>query len=279
MRIFGTIEKVAPQANGSVRVHGSASSEVKDKHGEIILASAVFDALPDFFRHGSGALREMHSAAVAAGTVDEVEVGDDKITRIIATVVDAEAIKKIKARVYKSFSVGGRVLARDPDDRKIITAIELNEISLVDVGANPEAKLELFKAVAGGALTDGVVDERLAKVLADRGRLAKRLADSDRAIGELVARVESTAAKVDIVVSQNQDFRKQIVDLNKRLSEKPCVAVDNVLAAPSPNFEKRLADMLTLIEGAESAVQVLEADMAKTAALFALDRPSGAGMH
>jgi hypothetical protein len=256
MRIFGTIEKVAPQANGSVRVHGIASSEVKDKHGEIILASAVSDALPDFFRHGSGALREMHSAAVAAGTVDEVEVGDDRKTRIIATVVDAQAIAKVRTGTYKSFSVGGRVLARHPDDRKIITAIELNEISLVDVGANPEAKLELFKAVAGGALTDGVVDERLAKVLADRGRLAKELAGRNAAIADLAAHVERTMGKVSAIVAENTTFRKKIADLTKKLAEleQPRVA-DNVAAAVPPK-------MIAALAGLES----LEAEIAKTAA-------------
>jgi hypothetical protein len=38
------------------------------------------------------------------------------------------------------------VLKRDPDDDSIITDIELVEISLVDRPANPECKIELFKA-------------------------------------------------------------------------------------------------------------------------------------
>jgi hypothetical protein len=255
MQIFGTIEKIAKRADGSVRVHGVASSEVKDKHGEIILASAVSDALPDFFRHGTGALREMHSAAVAAGTVDEVEVGDDRKTRIIATVVDTQAIAKVKSGTYKSFSVGGRVLARDPDDRKIITAIELNEISLVDVGANPEAKLELFKSVAGGALTDGIVDERLAKVLADRGRLAKQVADRDRALEDLAARVEQTMAKVSAMVAENGNYRKQNAELTKKLAElQPPRIVDNTIA--------RADELLSGMEAAVADVTAKTADMA-----------------
>jgi hypothetical protein len=242
MRIFGTIAKIAPQADGSVRIHGVASSEAKDRHGEVVLASAIRDALPDFFRHGTGALREMHSAQRAAGTVDEVEVGDDNVTRIIATVVDSEAIKKVLAKVYKAYSVGGRVLARDPDDRTIITGIELTEVSLVDVPANPTSTLELFKAIGAGPLSDDSSDNRLAKALADRGRLAKALADRDRAIADLAGRVERTMVKVSGIVGENSNYRKQNAELTKQLAELrgPRVAVDNTVAVRADHMLEKL---------------------------------------
>jgi hypothetical protein len=43
------------------------------------------------------------------------------------------------------FSIGGRVTQRDPANRKIITGLELSEISLVDRPANPEAVIDLYK--------------------------------------------------------------------------------------------------------------------------------------
>jgi hypothetical protein len=246
MRIFGTISKVAPQADGSIRVHGVASSEAKDRHGEIVLASAIADALPDFFRHGTGALREMHSAARAAGTVDEVEVGEDNITRIIATVVDSEAIKKVKTKVYKAYSIGGRVLARDPDNKKIVTAIELSEISLVDVPANPESVLELFKAVSVAA-PDGVTDNRLGKVLADRSRLTKMVADRDRAFLDLATRAEAMAGKIAGIASENADLKKQLAEL-----QKPAVlAVDN---GARQTLEKKAVGALATLERLEAIV-------------------------
>ncbi|MBV9814089.1 MAG: hypothetical protein JO326_15175 [Acetobacteraceae bacterium] len=48
--------------------------------------------------------------------------------------------------VYKGFSIGGRVRERDSADRRVITGLALNEISLVDRPANPEAVFDCWKA-------------------------------------------------------------------------------------------------------------------------------------
>jgi len=54
--------------------------------------------------------------------------------------------------VYKGFSVGGRVKARDPRDRNVITALSLTEISLVDRPANPRGGVRLLE---GGGRPQG----------------------------------------------------------------------------------------------------------------------------
>jgi hypothetical protein len=48
--------------------------------------------------------------------------------------------------------VGGKVLARDKDDRKIITKILLTEISLVDRPSNPQARFDVWKAAGANPL-------------------------------------------------------------------------------------------------------------------------------
>ena len=53
---------------------------------------------------------------------------------------------KVVEGVYKGFSIGGRVTARDAQAKHVITGVDLLEISLVDRPANPEAVIELFKA-------------------------------------------------------------------------------------------------------------------------------------
>jgi phage head maturation protease len=144
LHFYGPLTKVEKRNDGTLRVHGIASTESIDSDGEIITAGAMKAALPDFFKHGTGALREMHQG-IAAGTVDEAEVAGD-VTRIVATIVDAEAVKKVLLGVYKGFSIGGRVKARDAKNRKIVTQITLAEISLVDRPSNPDAILTVFKA-------------------------------------------------------------------------------------------------------------------------------------
>jgi len=146
MRLYGAIQKVEPQDDGTVRVHGIASSEVVDDQGEIVRAEAMRAAIPDYMHFP--ALREMHQLS-AAGTTLEAEVGDDGATRIVAHVVDPIAIAKVRNQVYRGFSIGGRVTQREPGNPKAITGLVLNEISLVDRPANPEAIFDCWKAATG----------------------------------------------------------------------------------------------------------------------------------
>ena len=146
MRLYGAIQKVEPQDDGTVRVHGVASSEVVDEQGEIVRADAMRAAIPDYMRFP--ALREMHQLS-AAGTTLEAEVGDDGATRVVAHVVDPIAVAKVKNQVYRGFSIGGRVTQREAGNPKAITGLVLNEISLVDRPANPEAIFDCWKAAAG----------------------------------------------------------------------------------------------------------------------------------
>jgi hypothetical protein len=145
MQLYGAIEKVEPQDDGTVRVHGIATSETVDDQGEIVRAEAIRAALPDYMRFP--ALREMHQL-LAAGTTLEAEVGDDGTTRIVAHVVDPVAVAKVKNQVYRGFSIGGRVTQRDAGNPKAITGLVLSEISLVDRPANPEAVFDCWKAAA-----------------------------------------------------------------------------------------------------------------------------------
>jgi hypothetical protein len=106
MRLYGAISKVEPLDDGTVRVHGIATTEAVDDQGEIVRAAAIRAAIPDYMRFP--ALREMHQLS-AAGTTLEAEVDDDGITRIVAHVVDPVAVSKVKNQVYRGFSIGGRV--------------------------------------------------------------------------------------------------------------------------------------------------------------------------
>lgn len=171
---FGQLQKVDDNDDGSITVYGIASSESKDRAGETVTADAMKAALPDFFAHGTGNLREMHQLS-AVGTVDEADVDDDGFTRIVATVVDPTAILKVKAGVYKGFSVGGRVLARAKEDAKKIVKLLLNEISLVDRPAQPDAVLTLWKV-------DDMADELNKRDYSDADR--KKMAKSGEAMSD-----------------------------------------------------------------------------------------------
>jgi hypothetical protein len=143
VRQFGAITKIEDQADGTIKVWGVASCETRDSVGELITAEAMKGALPDYERFP--ALREMHQPS-AAGRVIEADVDGSGATQICAHVVDPIAITKVRAGVYAGFSVGGKVLKRDPTDRSIITVLKLTEISLVDAPCNPDAVISMWKA-------------------------------------------------------------------------------------------------------------------------------------
>jgi hypothetical protein len=152
MRLYGQIQKVEPLDDGTVRVHGIASSEVVDDQGEVVRATAMRAAIPEYMQFP--ALREMHQLS-AAGTTLEAVCDDDGCTRIVAHVVDPVAVKKVKNRVYRGFSIGGRVMEREAGNSQVITRLALNEISLVDRPANPEAVFDVWKAASGDQTMDG----------------------------------------------------------------------------------------------------------------------------
>jgi hypothetical protein len=177
---YAPLTKIEKNDDGTLRVSGIASTETIDSDGEIISAAAMKAALPDFFKHGTGALREMHMP-IAAGVVNEAEVVGG-ITRIVATVVDAEAIKKVRHGVFKGFSIGGRVKERDAKNRKIITKISLAEISLVDRPSNPDAILVIQKLADAKPDLAGTVENAWA-LLSPESRVHVSMMATHRLLG------------------------------------------------------------------------------------------------
>ena len=142
-KLYAEIAKMEAQDDGTVKVWGYASSEAVDSDGEVITAEAMKAAIPDYMKFG--AVREMHGSN-AAGTAIEINVEDDGRTFFGAHIVDPIAVTKVKKGVYKGFSIGGGVTARDELNKSQITGLKLTEISLVDRPANPDAVFTCFKA-------------------------------------------------------------------------------------------------------------------------------------
>jgi phage head maturation protease len=141
--IYAQINKVEPQDDGTIKVYGYASTPDVDSAGETVTADAMRAALPDYMKFG--AVREMHQPS-AAGTAIKAEVDEDGRTIFGAHVVDPVAVKKVQSKVYKGFSIGGKVISRDSKDNNIITELKLVEVSLVDRPCNPEAVFTMYKA-------------------------------------------------------------------------------------------------------------------------------------
>lgn len=136
LNVFAEISKIDEEQR---MVYGYASTEALDHQGERVAKEAIERALPDYMKFGN--IREMHSDS-AVGVAEEATI-DNKGLYIAAKVVDDNAWKKVKEKVYKGFSIGGKRISKVADT---ITKLKLTEISLVDRPANPEATFDLYKA-------------------------------------------------------------------------------------------------------------------------------------
>jgi hypothetical protein len=193
MILYGELTKLEALDDGSIRVHGIASTGARDSAGEIVLPEAVRDALPAYMAFG--AIREMHQPR-AAGAALSAEVDDDGATRLCAHVIDPVAVQKVKAGVYKGLSIGGKVLSRDPVDPSVITSIRLDEISLVDRPCNPEAVIDLWKAQGLAPKAAPTNAPTNAQVLAEAEAMA-RAAGKPRRRSDYVAAAREKLLKAD----------------------------------------------------------------------------------
>uniref|UniRef100_A0A7C3WW99 Phage-like element PBSX protein XkdF domain-containing protein n=1 Tax=Dictyoglomus turgidum TaxID=513050 RepID=A0A7C3WW99_9BACT len=119
-------------------VYGYATTDAEDSQGEIVEIDAVKDAWDDYWKWAN--IREMHQLS-AVGVGKEYQF-DDKGVWIGAKIVDDNAWKKVKEGVYKGFSIGGRTLEKKENR---IKKLEIDEISIVDRPANPEAVFTIIK--------------------------------------------------------------------------------------------------------------------------------------
>lgn len=140
-------------------VEGVASSEELDSQGEVVKYNAIKKALPNYLgefdqvtgKHKFGSIREMHQWSAVGKTINSTLDDFAKKLIITAKIVDKNAWEKVKEGVYTGFSIGGKVIKRVGNN---IESLVLNEISLVDRPANPEATYSMVKSASGDFMKD-----------------------------------------------------------------------------------------------------------------------------
>lgn len=240
LKRFAAITKVDDLDDGTVVVHGIASTESVDAQGETVTKGAMVDAIPDYLKHGTGALRSMHQP-IAAGFVSKVEVNEAGETEITATVVDPVEVLKVKTGVYKGFSIGGSKVPGGYDKAtKTISKMKLVEISLVDRPANPEAVITMYKA-------DGIPEVTVApEDAAAVDELAALLDSGEVSPQDLVAMVK--AAKVADDAEDDDKAEGKDADAKKKKKGNPFAKIDADGAIQKGMYQvSRLADLLESI--------------------------------
>ncbi len=144
-------------------VFGYVSTEMEDSQGEIVDKNAIREAWEDYMKFAN--IREMHQPS-AVGVTKEF-MHDKKGTWIGAKIVDKVAWEKVIEEVYKGFSIGGMVLKKIG---KRIKELILNEISLVDRPANPEAIFDMIKRGK-----NGLIEVNKSRILLGEGQKVESL--------------------------------------------------------------------------------------------------------
>lgn len=143
LKVGGLFTKSEKQEDGTIIVGGICSSESVDSDGEVILAKAMKDAIPDFMKWAT--LKEMHKSDTSPGVILKMEVQDDGKTYIECHAVDPVTVLKIETGVFKGFSIGAGSVVRDALNKLRIVKFKLNEVSLVDRPANPDSLFSFVK--------------------------------------------------------------------------------------------------------------------------------------
>lgn len=148
-------QKAADNDMFSFEIEGYASTVDKDRQDDIITHEALIDCKDHLIQKGSSTVLYNHDYKMPIGRVLRTRV-DSKglIVRVgISKARDCKPIRiKIREGVLKSFSIGGRfkrVQVERDEEGKIVSfkvlKMELYEVSVVSVPANPEA--DIFEVV------------------------------------------------------------------------------------------------------------------------------------
>lgn len=258
MQLYGQIEKCAGGDDGSIIVSGYASTSAIDGAGDIIVPDAIAKAVESWRRWGN--IREMHQMS-AVGTAVSAEMRDDKLW-LEARIIDPLAIAKCKAGVYKGFSIGGRVIARDPADRRKITKMALSEISIVDQPENRETGFSLAKAAmiqkgVGSAaefanlvqaliwFAGSVADESIWE--GDASDMPGRISDWVRAGLPLVQA---------LMTEELTEAMNDLAAIVGKVPAKPSTEVEAVVVVEAEDVAKAAGEQLAKAQGARDAAGV-----------------------
>ncbi len=244
MRLYWPIAKVDAEQR---MVWGYASTDGVDDQGETVTRAALSAAFDDYMRFAN--IREMHQPS-AVGVATEATI-DDRGLYVGAKIVDDDAWRKVVAGVYKGFSIGGRVTARDPADRHTITGLSLTEISVVDRPANPEAVFDCWKLAAGEPLVADFSGLRNSLCKALSAGVEPVAAGLAKLADDILPRLDALQKRVDDIARTPlppQTMARGFAGLSKR--EDNAAAADDVVTALARMTDEERT--LTLIKAAHA---------------------------
>lgn len=143
---FETVIKAASSEDGPVKISGYASTNDKDRAGDVILPTAWKSGVGNYLKNPILLFNHNHDRPIGKATNISF---DDKGLQIDGEIIEAEAANLIKNDVLRAFSVGFMVKDADYDSKTdvfVIKEAELYEISVVSVPCNQDAVFSVSKS-------------------------------------------------------------------------------------------------------------------------------------
>jgi len=159
---------------GKRLIRGYASTAALDRQNEVISMDALRQAA-DHLLENHTVFYEHEHAKFPVGKVIETGVDDKGLKVIVEISQTADQLwTLIEEDILDSFSIGGRVtsseekVGKDGKPYNEITGIELFEVSVVGLPANPEAKFALVNKSFNMAITDEIKKRKEGKEMEEK---------------------------------------------------------------------------------------------------------------
>lgn len=146
-------KSVKKSADGKITIEGYANTSHIDRVGDNVLPSAFEKSLPEFMKNP--VLLSQHNWDVVIGKVLEAQIIEDTndvagglwIKAMVSGADDVASVReKIREGILTTFSIGYNEIEATYDRSKdifIVKEVELLEISVVTIPANPNARFSM----------------------------------------------------------------------------------------------------------------------------------------
>ena len=271
----------------SVVIEGYASTNDKDRHGDVVPSSVWEKGIQDYLKNPI--ILAYHNHTMPVGKMVEHKV-DDKGLWIKANISDAagDVYKLVKKGILSAFSIGFRIKDAEYNTAAevfIVKELELHEISVVSVPANQNTLFNLSKAFESAEEFKSFKMQFASSSDSAKGLEASGTANSDineewnmdpKQLEQMLADAAAKAAEqtAKALIEAQQKAAKEKADAEKAEAElqariKAAVAAvtptetgaDKLLAEVEKRLQDTQAESKKALEGLEAALKEKAAEL------------------
>lgn len=160
------ITKFTKLDDGRLEIEGIATSEAEDSQGDVLTFDGSIKAMEKWMESGPN-VREQHDPKKAVGRgIETWPIPDQKAVgvRVFVSKGAPDTQEKVMDGTLSMFSIGGDIKSAKPMKKhgkalRLVEEWECVELSLVDRGANPDARFEIVKGDHMSEQIAGAADE------------------------------------------------------------------------------------------------------------------------